>query len=449
MPKTASTPSPSNGPIPVGRHRRPLDPDLTTGDHGVTRMVTLGVLGAVIAAAVGTATPAMADPGGQGGFTSPGTGQGQGGFTAPGDGQGGFTTPAPATPAPAPSPQGSAIPTLPEESAPIVQSAPEPEAAPAFYGPTGPVYYSPPTTYSTPYDAEPAVTLHAPRPTPPPRTILAPVGYIRIGNYITKKPAQMSNADAAAINQNAGVAEGKIAQFWESVGLPKDQAARRGAAAVTGGAAGAAIGFVALGAPAVVIGGVGGGLIGAGVGAAIGSFVPPQPLNVGTGALIGAGSGAAIGVGLGLGVGVLGAMGGGIIGAVVGDQVGAGDPGADPNGKTITPGTQNETPYRADPPNPNANQYELHGDNLPGGGKVDYVVNQAGDVSGNVSLGPASIPVNISHEQADAPYKAAGLLAQTARDTVAQGVADISRQAEKALPGLHVTFPQLTPPAKR
>ena len=443
MSKTA-TPCPYEAQGIVGRHRRrqsDIDAVATSGNHRATRVITLGVLGAIAAAAVGTAAPAMADPGGQGGFTSPGTGQGQGGFTAPGDGQGGFT--------PAPSTRGSAIPTLPEESAPIVQPAPAPDTAPAFYGPTGPVYYSPPTTYSTTYSNEPSVVLHAPRPTPPPRTILAPVGYIRIGNYITKKPAQLSNADAAAINQNAGVAEGKIAQFWESVGLPKDQAARRGAAAVTGGAAGAAIGFTALGVPAAVIGGVTGGLIGAGVGAAIGAFVPPQPLNVGTGALIGAGSGAAIGVGVGLGVGVLGAIGGGIIGAAVGDQVGAGDPGADPNGKTVTPGTQNERPYRADPPNPNANQYELHGDNLPGGGKVDYVVNKVGDVSGKASLGPVSIPVTISHQQADAPYEAAGLLAQTTRDTVSNAVADISRQAEKAFPGLHVTFPQLTPPAKR
>lgn len=80
MPKTASSPSPYNGSITVGRHRRSLDPDLTaapvtTSDRGVTRTVTLGVLGAIIAAAVGTAAPAMADPGGQGGFPGyrPGT----------------------------------------------------------------------------------------------------------------------------------------------------------------------------------------------------------------------------------------------------------------------------------------------------------------------------------------------------------------------------------------
>ena len=53
--------------------------------------------------------------------------------------------------------------------------------------------------------------------------------------------------------------------------------------------------------------------------------------------------------------------------------------------------------------------------------------------------------MNISHNHADAPYKAAGLLAQTARDTVA----DMSRQAEKALPVCASPFLQLTPPAKR
>ena len=419
-------------------HRRP---GANRAHHAA---VAASVIAATIAGFAATAAPALADPGGQGGITQSPDGGGQGGITpGTGGGQGGVTP----APAPAPSTRGSAIPTLPEETIPIVQAAPDASQAPAFYGPTGPVYYSPPQTYSQSYNAEPAVVLHAPRPTPPPRTILPPVGYIRIGNYITKKPAQLSNADAAAINQNAGVAEGKIAQFWESVGLPKDQAARRGAAAVTGGAAGAAIGFVALGAPAAVVGGVGGGLIGAGVGAAIGAFVPPQPLNVGTGALIGAGSGAAIGVGLGLGVGVLGAVGGGIIGAVVGDQIGAGDPGADPNGKTITPGTQDERPYRADPPNPQGNQYEAHLDRtgLPGGGKVDYVVNKSGDVSGSVQLGPVNAPIAISHAQADAPFKAAGLLAQTARDTVARGAADLSAQAEKAIPGLKVTFPQLVP----
>ncbi|MBT0568601.1 hypothetical protein [Williamsia sp. CHRR-6] len=438
MPKTA-TPCPYDTPDMVGRHRRrqcDIDAVSTASSHRATRVITLGVLGAIAAAAVGTAAPAMADPGGQGGFTTPGTGQGQGGFTTPTTGQGGFT--------PAPSPRGSAIPTLPEESTPLVLPVPSPQTPPAFYGPTGPVYYSPPATYSTSYSSAAPAVLHAPRPTPVPRTILAPVGYIRIGNYITRKPAQLSNADAAAINQNAGVAEGKIAQFWESVGLPKDQAARRGAAAVTGGAAGAAIGFTVLAAPAAI----GGALLGTGIGAAIGAFVPPYPFNIGTGALIGAGSGAAA---IGLGAGVIGAIGGGIIGAVVGDQVGAGDPGANPNAPTITPGTQTERPYRADPPNPTANQYELHLDrkNLPGGGKVDYVVAKNGDVTGRVTLGAINVPIHINHTQADAPFKAAGLLAQTARDTVSNAVADFSRQAQKAFPGLHITFPQLTPPARR
>ena len=77
-------------------------------------------------------------------------------------------------------------------------------------------------------------------------------------------------------------------------------------------------------------------------------------------------------------------------------------------------------------------------------------MNKAGDVDASASIGPVKTPaVHISAAAADAPYKAAGLLAQTARDTVARGVADLSAQAEKAVPGLKVAFPQLAPPAKR
>ena len=52
---------------------------------------------------------------------------------------------------------------------------------------------------------------------------------------------------------------------------------------------------------------------------------------------------------------------------------------------------------------------------------------------------------NWTAEQADAPYKALGGAADQVRKTVTDAAVDLSRQAEKAVPGLKVTFPQLTP----
>ncbi|GAB91617.1 hypothetical protein GORHZ_139_00090, partial [Gordonia rhizosphera NBRC 16068] len=145
----------------------------------------------------------------------------------------------------------------------------------------------------------------------------------------------------------------------------------------------------------------------------------------------------------------LGAVGGGALGGVIGYAVGAGDPGGDPNAP-IGPTNEDPRKSRPAPPHPEANQYELHLDRtgLPGNGTVDYVVTQSGDVDATVQLGPATAPIHISHEQADAPYQAAGALAQTARDTVAAGVKDLSDRAEKAIGGLRITYPQFGTPRK-
>lgn len=398
---------------------------MTVSQHHSQR-ITRTTAGVVLAAAITAATAGQA-------LAAPPGAAPPSGDTAPGSAP---ATPVP-TPEPAPIAPGPSVIPAPTYDAPIVY-----ESSPGYQAPE----------YSGSYDPIPRA-LRSPRPVAPvspvlPNRLRHP-GVIKLGN-LRFAQGVISDADARNINGQSATIEARTATYYESIGFPKDQAARAAASTTVGILAGGVAGAI----PAALLGGVGGGLIGAGVGAAAGAvtgLVISQAAGgvlAGPGALIGAGVGAGVGGAAGAaGVGALGALGGAALGGVIGYAVGAGDPGGNPNAPLG--GATNEDPKlsKPAPPNPAGNQYELHLDrsNLPGNGKVDYVVHKSGDVSGQVNVGPIAAPIAISHQQADAPFQAAGALAQTARDSVARGVAGVSAAAEKAIPGLHISYPQTVP----
>ncbi|MGJ0118713.1 hypothetical protein ACQ7HM_05860 [Williamsia sp. MIQD14] len=349
-------------------------------------------------------------------------------------------TPTPPPPAPTPPPvQGRSIIPAPTFDAPVIY-----EDSPG---------YTPPV-YSGTYNPVPP-TITAPKPTKPVNPVLPRPGIIKLGNFRTPQPAFLSDADARNLNGQAATIEARTATYYESIGFPKDQAARTAASTTVGILVGGAAGAVALGIPATVAGAIIGLPVGAGVGAAAGAITgaviggPAAPatatLFAGQGALIGLAAGPAVGAIAGAaGGGLLGATVGGVIGGAIGYAVGAGDPGADPNAPLG--GATQEDPRKSKPapPNPDANQYELHLDrsNLPGNDKVDYVVAKNGDVKGQVKIGAVNVPIDIDHDAADAPFKAAGVFAQTARDSVTAAVINFGKEAQRAFPGLEISYPQ-------
>ncbi|GGF17006.1 hypothetical protein [Williamsia phyllosphaerae] len=391
-----------------------------------TQRITRTTAGVVIAAAIasGAAGQALAAPPG----SAPPSGD-----TAPGSAPPSQApTPAPA-PAP-PAPQGrSIIPAATFDAPPVYEGSPD-YVAPVFNGS---------------YNPAPPV-LRAPQRVKPVNPILPRPGIIKLGNFRTPQPAWLSDADARNLNGQAATIEARTATYYESIGFPPDQAARTAASTTVGALIGGTAGAIALGIPAAVVGGVVGAGVGTAAGAITGAVVGAPGGPAGSAAL--AGPGALIGLGVGTGVGiaggaaggaVVGAGIGGVIGGAIGYAVGAGDPGGDPNAPL---GATNEDPRKSKPapPNPDANQYELHLDDrgLPGGGKVDYVVAKNGDVTGNVRIGAVNVPIDIDHAQADAPYQAAGVFAQTARDSVAAAVENFGREALRAFPNLRIEHPQ-------
>jgi hypothetical protein len=393
----------------------------------VTSLSSRRVMAAAIAAAAvigcGTAAAgqAFAEPGGQGGVSvPPSDGPGQGGVTAP--------PPAPEPVAPVFDDGPGSIPD-PVFSAPPVYEGTPPDPSYDSY------YYQAPPSYSTIYNPIPQGPIHAPVPTKPVRPILAKPGTVRVGNFNAPQPEWLSDADARSINRWAAHGEAEVARGLISAGVPADAASRQAAATIVGAGAGMIVGIAVLTPPTTIIG----SLIGLGIGSAVTPLVPPPVTPFSP--LIGAGAGAAAGAATGIALGA--ALGGGI-GAGIGWVFGAGDPGTDPNAPAA-PGTPESGLSEPEPPNPDANQYELNAEGLPGNGTVNYVVASNGDVSGNVNAGPVNVPLGWSAEQADAPYQAAGFLAQTARDTVADVTAQVSAQIENAIPGVRVEFPQLIP----
>lgn len=396
------------------------------------------VMAAAVVASIGMGTalagPAFADPDQPGVTDTAPTTPDQPGVT---------TDPAPTpAPEPAPEPEPAPAPDYPQGALP----SPPQEVAPVIWEePSGP----PPTTY----DPAPSGPIHAPVPTAPvaPKIVEDPSAKIKIGNFVTDRPNEVPRDYAISINEYSSYAEAKIAQGFRSVGFSDEEADRRAAAAVLGGVIGGVAGATAAGVPTTIAVGLftlpAGALIGAGIGAA----VPPQPFNIGTGALIGLGAGAAVAGGAGAVAAAVGGTTGAIVGAALGYALGAGDPNANPAAPwEQAPPPPPPAPAPAPLPNPDGNQYELVLDapeaadaGLPA---VDYTVNNEGDA--NFSANVAGLPpINVgwTQEQAEAPLNALGPLAEPAKDLAADVTKQVGDGLSKVVDGLNISYPQTVP----
>lgn len=388
------------------------------------RMLAAAVVAAALASGLG-AGPALAVPEQGGATPSAPEAPEQGGTTTPSVPEQGGTTPAPSPPPVTYSPGPGTLPPPPQEAPYQPLTAPQ---------------------YDDNYSPVPTAPVGPPRPVAPVRPIAPPPEKIRIGNFITDIPQGMSRRDVASVNEWAAYAEAKIAQGLISVGVPADEASRQAAATVIGVAAGGATGAAAAGIPAAVVGGVGGAVIG---GVAGGVISGGNPINVVGGAGIGAAAGAAV---LGIPAAVAGGAAGGLAGGIIAHTLGAGDPGANPRipGQPDRPGA----PQRPEAPaNPGANQFELNLSaeeaakvGLPA---VDYKVTAGGDVSASATVGGQTLRAGWSGEQARAPYAALGAAAPQVEKQVHQATKQAMSDLNKAIPGLHVQWPQPKKPAPR
>lgn len=378
----------------------------------------VGLVATAIVSTIGTGA-ALADPS-------------QGGVTPSGPSQGGVTPSAPTqqggvTSVPDPDPGPGAIPDPPQE-APY-------RSVPSYDGGTGGGGTVTPQQIQ-PIISHPEQGINRNAPVQP---IAPPEGTVRIGTFIEKKPAWLSDRDARSINRWAAFGEAKISQSWRALGVPDKEADRRAAATILGVAVGGTAGATVLGVPAALVGGG----VGAGVGAITGALIGASPIFAGTqagpGALIGAGVGAAVGAAvLGIPAALVGAVGGGLLGGVIGQVYGGGDSKADPNQPLL--------PWQEPQIDNSPKVYQL---NLPaqdaqraGLPAVDYTVNVHGDVRAQVG----DSTFTWTGAQAQAPYKALG----GAADAAQHAASDLTRQAgdalHKVLPGVKINYIPLPPP---
>ncbi|MCZ9634988.1 insoluble domain protein [Rhodococcus sp. BH5] len=284
-----------------GRHRRQ-----SAARQGTAALV----VAAAVAAGIGLAAPAGAEPI-QGGVTG---GDGiQGGVNG-----GGASTPEPAV-------------TVPEAQPAPVYWVPPPveyqnvpsQPLPNWDYDSG--EYTPPADYSvTPIDYG---QIHAPGPVEIVAPIIAPREKGRIGYWVFDQPNWVSDIDLARTNNTSAVVESQVSTFYASIGIPVDQASRIAAAQLAGGAGGALAGATALGLPAATVGGLIGGTIGGT--SALGLFSPVlTPIGAVPAGVVGTAAGAATGAAvLGIPAAAIGAVGGGIAGVAAATAYGAGELG--------------------------------------------------------------------------------------------------------------------------
>lgn len=207
--------------------------------------------------------------------------------------------------------------------------------------------------YATPAPPIVIEELHLPEPVEPVVPIAPPERTLRIGDFTSPVPDEVSDHVLDGVNGNAAEVEAAIATQGRSVGINPSRSDKIAAATVGGALAGAAI----AGVPAAVVGAVGGGLIGAGIGAGVGFAVgaagtagatailagaaslptagvgalpaigagfaaafPIAAASTGAGAAIGAAAGAAAGAAV---VGIPAAVAGAVAGGVLGSGYGA------------------------------------------------------------------------------------------------------------------------------
>ncbi|NKR53075.1 insoluble domain protein [Rhodococcus hoagii] len=236
---------------------------------------------------------------------------------------------------------GVTAPTEPAQ-APVQEERPTWTPAPPEYQ-TIQWREAPQTTYNgggggagqQPYYGEPiqVQNLHLPTYVEPVAPIQAPAKRLRLGDYISDRPNWMSEEYLDRTNNEAAIAEARMATFWKSVGVDVERSDRVAAATIGGGAAGA----IGAAVPAAILGGLAGGTAGGNIGLGMGGFVsiplaavpiPGLPATVivpttVAGTAVGAAAGAVV-------AGVPAAVLGGIGGAVAAGAIGAGDTLAEP-----------------------------------------------------------------------------------------------------------------------
>lgn len=404
------------------RHALPETPSCTAPTLSETpvplraRAMAAVVVTAIALGGAGTlAGPAFADPEQPGVTDVPQTSEQPG------------ITDQPIAPEPAPAPAPEPVP----DYGPGLLPSPQWETEPVIYTePSGP----PSTPYTPLPPSTPAPAPSEPAPPLAPLLVKDPAAEIRAGNFVVDRPDFVAPEAAITANEQLAYVEWRLAQFFESQGFPREEAARRAAAAAAGAAVGGVAGAVVLGVPAAVLLAI---LGGAG-GAAIGSAVPPTPFNTLPGLAIGLGGGAALGFAGGAATGAL-------LGGLLGWALGFGDANANP-----------PAPWESEPaaplPNPEGDQYRLVLDapaaadaGLPA---VDYTVDTDGDVSFSANIaGIPPINGGWTAEQAQAPLQALGPLEQPAKDAIAGATKQIGDGLTQIVDGLHISYPQTVSPA--
>ncbi|MFW0797617.1 hypothetical protein AAFP30_27695 [Gordonia sp. CPCC 205515] len=369
-------------------------------------------------------------------------------------------------------PQGDTSPQTPETPAP----APAP-SAPSYVPEQRVVPISPPSTdywqpvpepqYSTPYDPTYAPPRTAPRPAPRVPRIAPEPETLRVGNLVVDEADIPDVPNKTALigsgNEWSAWAEQEIANLLLSMGVPRDEATRKAAAAVIGAVAGGALGgTVAATATALVVGSVAiplATIIGTGIGAGVGAALPaPAPgINAGPGALIGAGAGFATGAAITAFSAAAAGAGGAALGAAIGGglayALGAGDPGTSRErpGLPLTQEPTDPTPPpnpTPPPPDPGTDQFRL---DLPAdqaadlglpGTDVSYQVTGGGDVQVSGHAGGQQITAGWTAEQAQAPLRALGPAGAQAQKAITDTTRAVTDEVAKHLPGVTVEWPQ-------
>lgn len=424
--------TPASGP----RHR--VQPR-QAGHRGWTAAVVAAV---AVGFALNTGATALADP--EQGGVIPQDGPEQGGVVPQGnDDDGGATN----QPKPGPAPQ----------TAPPLTYNPGPGVAPSppMDAPYQPMSYP---SYPETYSPLPSTPLTPPKPTKPVRPIQAPPETLRIGNLVIpvkSLPREVRRNPGLIVSGNewAAYAEAKIAQGLISVGVPRDEASRKAAAAVIGVVAGGAIGgTIAFTTTAIVVGAIAiplATVVGTAVGAGVGALVPPQPVNVLPGMAIGAGAGFATGVAITAFTAALAGIGGAAVGGAIGGglayALGAGDPGDNPRQPKLPwqpqqrPGPSSPAPQQP-APGPTVFRVQLAAPDARRAGlpAVDYQVNLRGDVNASLRVGSQTVRAQIPAAAAKPAYDALGPQGKATADRLTKQAAD---QLQRAVPGLKVTAP--------
>ncbi|WP_213251120.1 hypothetical protein [Gordonia pseudamarae] len=289
---------------------------------------------------------------------------------------------------------------------------------------------------------------------------IPPEDKLRIGDIVIDedKVPDFPNKKAGinSANEWSAYAEQEIAQGLVNMGVPKDEATRRAASAVVGMAAGGATGFAVGFTPTAIVAGPVSIVIG--LAQASGVFGPVPAMLAPAAPVIGAG--------ISVGAGVLTGVPGAVIGGVLGTALGGGDLDSQltrPDGTPWAPKhrkDKDEKSAPADTDTTGGQVTETATDTTSSGQfsvrtvpvnptqpALDYTVSDAGDVSASVTVAGREVKVGWTAEQAKAPLDPIKTVIPDVEQRINKGVQDLSRQAEKIIPGLQVSWNAPVPKA--